>query len=193
MVHWHELDNLARVVVKVYLNVDAKIPALVKVNVGLPKKGRSRIVPCFVLKQQRVIELPDEEAYVTIGPLHPQPPQPSRWLGLIPLPNATLMGSNSGSAMNLDGAGPSCWQEQLAPLDDDVAMQAERQNVQATGEVYVGPDATNTVDRSITAAGKFPVLEAAHFVSPALKSIIVSSTYGPSILEDPWYQLYHLS
>ena len=36
MVHWHEPDNLARVVVKVYLNDDAKIPDSVKVNAGLP-------------------------------------------------------------------------------------------------------------------------------------------------------------
>lgn len=36
MVEWHEPDNLARVVLKVYLNDDAKIPDSVKVNVGLP-------------------------------------------------------------------------------------------------------------------------------------------------------------
>lgn len=36
LVHWHEPNNLARVVAKVYLNDDAKIPDSVKVNVGLP-------------------------------------------------------------------------------------------------------------------------------------------------------------
>ena len=41
MVHWHELETLARVVVKVYLNDEAKIPYSVKVNGGLPQKGRS--------------------------------------------------------------------------------------------------------------------------------------------------------
>ena len=51
MVHWHEPDNLTRVVVKVYLNDDAKILDLVKVNACLPQKGRSWIVPCFVLKK----------------------------------------------------------------------------------------------------------------------------------------------
>ena len=36
LVSWHELDNLARVVAKVYLNDDAKIPKSVKVNAVLP-------------------------------------------------------------------------------------------------------------------------------------------------------------
>ena len=36
MVHWRGPETLARVVVKVYLNDDAKIPDSVKVNGGLP-------------------------------------------------------------------------------------------------------------------------------------------------------------
>lgn len=36
LVHWHDTNNLARVVAKVYLNDDAKIPDSVKVNAGLP-------------------------------------------------------------------------------------------------------------------------------------------------------------
>lgn len=36
VVYWHDAENLVRVVVKVYLNDDAKIPDLVKVNAGLP-------------------------------------------------------------------------------------------------------------------------------------------------------------
>lgn len=78
MVHWPEPENLARVVVKVYLNDDAKIPSSVKVNAGLPQKGRSWSVPCYVLKRQQVSELQDEEVFITTGPLHPRPPQPPR-------------------------------------------------------------------------------------------------------------------
>ena len=62
---------MARVVAKVYLNDDAKIPDSVKVNAGLSQKGRSWTVPCFILKKQNVTELQDEEAFVTVGPLHP--------------------------------------------------------------------------------------------------------------------------
>lgn len=83
MVHWHEAESLARVVVKVYLNDDAKIPDSMKVNAGVPKKGRSYTVPCFILKK-KISEPHDEEAFVTIGPLHPCPPQPPRWMGTAP-------------------------------------------------------------------------------------------------------------
>lgn len=72
------MENLVRVVVKVYLNDDAKILDSDKVNAGLPQKGRSWTVPCFVLKRQSIIELMDEEAFITVGPLHPRPPQAPR-------------------------------------------------------------------------------------------------------------------
>jgi hypothetical protein len=36
MVDWHEMEHVARVIVKVYLNDDAKIPDSIKVNAGLP-------------------------------------------------------------------------------------------------------------------------------------------------------------
>lgn len=109
LVHWLEPDNLARVVAKVYLNNDAKIPNSVKVNAGLPQKGRSWTVPCYILKRQQVSELQDEEAYVTVGPLHPQPPQPPRWMGPVPPADsdATPIGSNNGSDMHVDGGGPT--------------------------------------------------------------------------------------
>lgn len=74
MIDWHEMENFARVVVKVYLNDDTEIPSSIKVNAGLPQKGRSWIVPCFILKRQGVTKLMGEEAYVTVGPLHPRPP-----------------------------------------------------------------------------------------------------------------------
>jgi hypothetical protein len=91
MEDWHEMENLARVVVKVYLNDDAKILDSVKVNEGLPQKDRSWTVPCYVLKRQNVEELRDEEGFVTVGPLHPCPPQPPRWMGPTPLQIQTLL------------------------------------------------------------------------------------------------------
>jgi hypothetical protein len=105
MVHWHEPENLARVVAKIYLNDDAKIPASVKANAGVPPKGRSLTVPYYVLKRQNVPVLQDEEAFVMTGPMHPLPPQAPRWMGPVPLvsSDATPAGSNNGSAMNVDG------------------------------------------------------------------------------------------
>lgn len=126
MVDWHENNNLARVVVKVYLNDDAKIPDSVKVNAGLPQKGRSWTVPCYVLKKQNVAELQDEEAFVTVGPLHPVPPQAPHWMGLVPpaRSDTTPAGSNNGNGMNIDGSGPSRWQEQLARCDKEEGVEA---------------------------------------------------------------------
>jgi hypothetical protein len=74
MVDWHEMENVARVVAKVYLNDDAKILDFVKVNADIPQKGKSWTVPCYVLKRNQIEELRDEEAFVTVGPLHPLPP-----------------------------------------------------------------------------------------------------------------------
>jgi len=71
LVHWHDYNNLARVVVKVYLNDYANIPDSVKVNAGLPNNGRSWTVLVFVLKKKSVPELLDEEAFVTQGPSAP--------------------------------------------------------------------------------------------------------------------------
>jgi len=50
---------------KVYLNDDVRIPYFVKVNVGLPPKGRSWTVPVIALKKKSVPEILDNEAFVT--------------------------------------------------------------------------------------------------------------------------------
>lgn len=117
MVDWFEIDNLARVIVKVYLNDDAKIPDSVKVNAGLPKKGRSWTSPCFILKRQGISE-PRDEGFVIAGSLHPCPPQPPRWMGFAPpaSSDATPTASPAGNPMNLDAGGPSRWQEHVAPI-----------------------------------------------------------------------------
>jgi len=85
IVNWDDFGSLARVVVKVYLNDDRKIPDSVKVNAGLPTKGRSWTVPCYVLKKNNVQEMPNEEAYVTVGPLHPFPTLAPCCSGLVPM------------------------------------------------------------------------------------------------------------
>jgi len=78
LIQWHDPDILARVVATVYLNDEAKIPSSIKVNVGLPQKGRSWTVPCYVLKRQGVAELHDEDAYVMVPSSSPTLELP-RW------------------------------------------------------------------------------------------------------------------
>lgn len=118
MVDWHDFGNLARVVVKVYLNDDAKIPNSVKVNVGLPSKGRSWTVPVFVLKKKSVPEMQDEEGFVTEGPLHPMPAQAPRWTGPTPpAPSDVTPGaSNAGGGYNM--------QVDAAPGNVSVAVES---------------------------------------------------------------------
>ena len=101
MVHWHEMENVAIVVVKVYLNDDAKIPDSIKVNAGVPQTGRSWTVPCYVLKRQSVQELMDEDAFVTVGPLHPTPRQAPRWMGLADPADSGTTPRGSNSAGNV--------------------------------------------------------------------------------------------
>ena len=121
MVDWHEMENVARVVVKVYLNDDAKIPDSIKVNAGVPQIGRSWTVPCYALKRQSVQELMDEDAFVTVGPLHPTPPQAPRWMGPAdPTGSGTTpRGSNSAGNMQLDDGGRGRWQQKSAPVNAD--------------------------------------------------------------------------
>jgi hypothetical protein len=121
MVDWHEMENVARVIVKVYLNDDAKIPDSIKVNAGVPQTGRSWTVPCYVLKHQGVQELMDEDAYVSLGPLDPIPPQAPRWMGpAAPAGSANIqVGSNSGGNKNVEHDDRGRWQQRAAPLVSD--------------------------------------------------------------------------
>lgn len=92
--------------VKVYLNNDRKILDSVKVNAGLPTKGKSWTVPCYVLKKTNVQEMSDEEAYVTVGPLHPFPTLAPYWSGPVPPTDSSASPANSnagGSNMVVDG------------------------------------------------------------------------------------------
>ncbi|CAD6221146.1 unnamed protein product [Miscanthus lutarioriparius] len=188
MVDWHEIENLARVVV--YLNDNAKIPDSVKVNAGLPPKGRSWTMPCYVLKKKNITEPQDEEASVTQGPLHPVPPQPPRWFGPEPPADSeeTADGSNVGSAMHVDGAWPSSWQEQLASRDEVFAVDRQLmenvtstemnqdKSVQAEFVLKAPNNSTNARSMNIAATQNADLPPA-----PKIRSVI----YGPQPPEDP--------
>lgn len=94
-----------------YLNETAKIPDSVKVNAGVPQRGKSWTSPCYILKKGNIPPLPEEEAYVTVGPLHPAPPQAPRWMGvnLYASSDATPTASGIGSAMQGHGEQNAPW------------------------------------------------------------------------------------
>lgn len=145
MVNWDDYASLARVVVKVYLNNDRKIPDSVKVNVGVPTKGKSWTVPCYVLKKANVRLMPDEEAFVTAGPLHPIPTLAPRWIGPVPPADSSDSPANSnagGSNMRVD--------VQIHGTAAPVAV-AEQAEVTATGNVTAGTAPPAVVDTVIIA------------------------------------------
>jgi hypothetical protein len=167
MVDWHEMENVARVVVKVYLNDDAKIPDSIKVNAGVPQTGRSWTVPCYVLKRQSVQELMDEDAFITVGPLHPTPPQAPRWMGPAdPAGSGTTpRGSNSAGNMQVDDGDRGRWQQKSAPIEADPDRTISE-------DLELNPNLTNNP------VSKLPDVATA---TPNLKSVIV----GPSHEREP--------
>jgi len=163
LAYWHETSNLACLVAKVYLNDNAKILESIKINAGLPQKGKSWTSPCYVLKNNVVTAPQDEEGYVTTGPLHPIPPSPPHWLGLdlTASSGSSPTAPGSGNAMNLDVDGHSRWPQQSAPQD---LAQITAPTPQANP-----PQGTETLNM------------------PKLKSVIVGSTSreDPLVAFDP--------
>lgn len=96
-------------------------------NVGLPTKGKSWTVPCYVLKNSNVKELPDEEAFVTTGPLHPFPTPAPRWNGPVPPAASDASPANSntgGSNMLVDNRFGGNRQGAQAQMDADGSVKS---------------------------------------------------------------------
>ncbi|KAF8692472.1 hypothetical protein HU200_039569 [Digitaria exilis] len=76
--YWYDSTNNARVVCKVHLNDDARIPDDVVVSAGLHPRVRSWTCPIFLLKRKDVINLGDEDGFPPPdgGLAHPFPPPP---------------------------------------------------------------------------------------------------------------------
>lgn len=137
MVNWHDIENLARVVVKVYLKDGAKIPDLVKVNVVLPPKGRSWMVPVFVLNKNEVAEIPAQER---IG-LHSGSQAPATVRAHIGCPNM-----NIENQVNLEGSKQSGMCEEVP---DRVLQPGMFEEVT---EPVLDPAATNILGSSTSSA-----------------------------------------
>lgn len=77
--YWHDSTNRARVVVKVLLNEDSKIPHGIKVSAGMLPSTRSWTCPVFELKNTEVTRLHVESAFLANRPPFPMS-MPLRWL-----------------------------------------------------------------------------------------------------------------
>lgn len=79
--YWHDTNYRARIVVKVLLNDDAKIPHDVVVTMGSNSRIWSWTYPIYALKRSNRTMLGDEDQVPPEGPLHPLPVGPSCWIG----------------------------------------------------------------------------------------------------------------
>lgn len=100
--YWHDTNYLARIVVRVLLKDDAQIPHDVTVSVGMLPHLRSSTCPVFALKRKNVTVLPDEDELPDVGPLHPLPVGPPRWMGPNAVdPSSVLQNPRGPRAMSL--------------------------------------------------------------------------------------------
>ena len=70
--------------------------------------------------------MPNEEAYVTVGPLHPFPTPTPRWTGHVSLADssASLVNSNAGSNMMVDGQNRAVEAQNVPAMHDDIGLHA---------------------------------------------------------------------
>lgn len=88
--YWYDTTNNSRVVVKVYLHDEARIPDDVVVTAGVEPRVRSWTCPVVLLKRKDVAINGDEDFFPPAegGPAHPIPPHAPRWM---PIPNPRWM------------------------------------------------------------------------------------------------------
>jgi len=147
------------VTAKVYLNDDVKIPSSIKLISGLPPNGKSWTSPCYILKRSNVTLLPDEEGFVTIGPLHPFPTPAPRWEGPVPPanPSASPILSATGGSNSPKG-------------------KEEGQGMKQGLEAEVGEPGPVAV-ASIFADRYQPIPPGVNRDSPRIKSVVVGTTW----------------
>ncbi|CAN6329297.1 unnamed protein product [Urochloa humidicola] len=140
--YWHDTNYEARIVVRVLLNDDAKIPHDVVVSVGVPPKARSWTCPVFTLKKKNITMLADEEHVLPDGPLHPLPTGPPRWMGPNPTdpPSVAQPPQANVEHSAVQGEGDSD-----AAMDDQYGAQEldSDANLDANGPPMVDPNAVD--------------------------------------------------
>lgn len=94
--YWHDTKNIERVVARMLLHDDAKIPHDVTIAVGLPPRIRSWTCPVFILKKKGATLLADEDPVLLDGVLHPLPPDAPRWIGPIYPPAGSVSQGDVG-------------------------------------------------------------------------------------------------
>lgn len=167
-----------------------EVTSIEEVSKSLPQKGRSWTLPCFVLKQSDVTSPPDEEVFVTQGPLHPVPPPAPRWFGFEQPAGSesTPTAPMRETGMHVE-AGHNRWMEQLAPQDpvsDSIQFGDNQSEIQKGKGIVVGNNNQTLniqgIEAQIPSSVRPSVYNPKVTASiPTLKSIII----GPAAPRDP--------
>lgn len=81
LMRWHQTNYKARLVVKVYLKDDEKIPQAMTMTMGNPPRARSFSFQVPALCSKDIIVLADEDPVPKNSPMHPLPFEAARWMG----------------------------------------------------------------------------------------------------------------
>lgn len=132
--YWYDSTNNARVVCKVHLNDDAKIPDDVVVTACISPAMRSWTCPEVILKRKGVTVLGDEDMFPPAdgGVAHPLPSPPPRWMGMDG-PNVdgdyfvgnVVSHSAHGPSSDVNMSEPTVVQESNVQVDDSLAESSE--------------------------------------------------------------------
>lgn len=79
--HVHKSGVLSRVILKVVVHDDRRIPPDVVVSTGFGCSTKSFTIPVYVLSRQNLVQVKDEQPVPANGLAHPLPPQNPRWMG----------------------------------------------------------------------------------------------------------------
>lgn len=106
--YWYDTTNNSRVVVKVFLHDEARIPDDVVVSAGIEPRVSSWTCHVVILKRKNFAINGDEDLFPPAdgGVAHPVPPQPPRWMGMhgpAHNPQNQVVGEGSHSAQGPSG------------------------------------------------------------------------------------------
>ncbi|KAF8714080.1 hypothetical protein HU200_028079 [Digitaria exilis] len=162
--YWYDSTNNARVVCKILLHDEAKIPDDVVVSVGLEPRVRTWTCPVYVLKRKGVQIPGDEDVFPPPdgGLAHPFPPPPPRWMG--------MDGPNDGPGASAIGEEEAIAQpegtENVQLVDPEAALQPE-----VVGDARSDPLAMEVQPREVFVSS--PPLIVPPLFPPGFENVII--------------------
>lgn len=147
----HEPEVMARLVVKVVLHDEHRIPPDVVVSPGYGRGSKSWMVPIYVLSRRDLVIPPDEQLVPPHGVSHPLPPHAPRWMGPMGIANrAPAAHSEVGDAPMGDVQNNPVDGEMVEPVPN---FRAGQDNVAPMGNIYFAIPSTGAVGVDVDKVG----------------------------------------